>query len=507
MNVQRRLSRRIAATVGAALLLVALLLAMRVLAARMVAVHLLHEAQRQSATLRNRQPLWQWELRQPGDLVAGRAFGHASVTADGQGLDIVSQDGTPFELGLPIDRAVDLAHWPLLQLQASASSGARLDVLQRTAPDAPLCTASSAAVLSVGTQRLTIDLSRLNWTASDSGQCSAPGQTWLLRLRVQMPQGSHLYLRSAALLSPEVITLPEHPTWVLSNEASSSNLDGIHPTTAVPWFELPTGSSAENMLAWRDRLRSSWPAALIVPAGFDPKATAPAAMSEGWAWAACLVYLAILLASAAKPLQGAVRPWFEAAACMAGPLWLIAGLQWKTHPAWPPVIALVAALLYAAVVSKRDKVALHGNVGVAQSWLFALFPLLPTMGLLAVLGQHPAAPSIVHALTYLAWASLQQWLMLAVVLPKLQQGLAGSFSVDPWPAVMFVAMLFALLHTPNGALMQLCLLVECWWAWCYARSGRLLPIVLAHAGCALIVEAGLLGVLTRSLEVSARFFL
>lgn len=495
------------AAIGAALLLAVLLLAMRMLAARIAAVHLLHEAQRQSTTLRDGQPLWQWQLRQPRDLVAGRAFGHACVKTDGEGLDITCQDGTPFELGLPIDRAVDLAHWPLLKLQANASTNARLDLLQRATPNAPLCTASSAAVLDARTQSLTIDLRRLNWLASSGDRCPAVAQTWLLRLRVQMPQGSHLYLRSATLLSPQAIALPEHPDRVLSGEAGFSNLDGIHPTTAVPWFELPTGASAENMLAWRDRLRSSWPAALVVPAGFDPKAAPATAWPAAWAWASCLVYLAILFASAMKPLQGAMRPWFEAAACMAGPLWLIAGLQWKPHPAWPPVIALLAALLYAVVVSRRYKVALHSDAGIAQSWLFALFPLLPAIGLLAVLGQHPAAPSIVHGLTYLAWAGLQQWLMLKVVLPKLQQGLAGSFSIEPWPAVILVAVLFALLHTPNGALMQLCLLVECWWAWCYARSGRLLPIVLAHAGCALVVEAGLLGVLTRSLEVSARFFL
>jgi membrane protease YdiL (CAAX protease family) len=497
--------------IGAMLLLAALLLAMRMLAARMVAVHLLHEAQRQSATLRNGQPLWQWQLRQPHDLVAGRVFGNASIKADGQGLDITSVDGTPFELGLPIDRSVDLAHWPLLQLQATASAAARLDVLRRTAPDAPLCTAASAGVPGAGVESLTIDLRQLDWIASDGGRCSALAQTWLLRLRVHLPQGDHLYLRSAALLSPQVIALPRHPDHVLSEKAGFP-VAGIRTTAAVPWFELPTGASAENMLAWRDRLRSSWPAALVVPAGFDPEAAAPAAWPEGWSWAACMVYLAILLASAARPLQGTVRPWFEAAACMAGPLWLIAGLQWKPHPALPPVVALGAALLYAIVVSRRDQLLLHENPGITRGWLLPLLPLLPAVALLAGLGQHPAGPSIAHILTYLAWAGLQQWLMLAIVLPKLQQGLVqqglgGSSSIAPWPACLFVAVLFALLHTPNGALMQLCLLVECWWAWCYVRSGRLLPIVLAHAACALVVEAGLLGVLTRSLEVSARFFL
>ena len=63
------------------------------------------------------------------------------------------------------------------------------------------------------------------------------------------------------------------------------------------------------------------------------------------------------------------------------------------------------------------------------------------------------------------------------------------------------------LHTPNGALMQLCLLAELWWAWCFRRSRALLPIAVAHTACALLVEAGLVGSLLRSLEVSARFFL
>jgi hypothetical protein len=55
--------------------------------------------------------------------------------------------------------------------------------------------------------------------------------------------------------------------------------------------------------------------------------------------------------------------------------------------------------------------------------------------------------------------------------------------------------------------MQLCFLAELWWAWCFLRSRRLLPIALAHAGCALLVEAGLVGSVLRSLEVSARFLL
>ena len=73
--------------------------------------------------------------------------------------------------------------------------------------------------------------------------------------------------------------------------------------------------------------------------------------------------------------------------------------------------------------------------------------------------------------------------------------------------MLAAALAFALLHVPNGTLMQLCFLAELWWAWCFVRQRSLLLIALAHAACALVVGAGLIGDGLRSLEVSARFFL
>jgi membrane protease YdiL (CAAX protease family) len=92
--------------------------------------------------------------------------------------------------------------------------------------------------------------------------------------------------------------------------------------------------------------------------------------------------------------------------------------------------------------------------------------------------------------------------MLAIVMGRLR------LTALPTPLVIIVtACLFGLLHTPNGSLMQLCMLAELWWAGCFVRSPRLLPIAMAHAASALLVESGLTGHLLRSLEVSARFFL
>jgi hypothetical protein len=54
--------------------------------------------------------------------------------------------------------------------------------------------------------------------------------------------------------------------------------------------------------------------------------------------------------------------------------------------------------------------------------------------------------------------------------------------------------------------MQFCFVAELGWAWCFLRSRTLLPVALAHAASALILESALAGSTLRSLEVSARFF-
>lgn len=130
------------------------------------------------------------------------------------------------------------------------------------------------------------------------------------------------------------------------------------------------------------------------------------------------------------------------------------------------------------------------------------FAPLPLALLIARFGHGFVPPTPWHALVYLSWALLQQWLMLAVVLRRLE-----ATRLPATVAAWLTALAFALMHTPNGSLTQLCLLGELWWAWRFQRSRALLPVAVAHATCALLVEAGLLGGLLRSLEVSARFFL
>ena len=74
-------------------------------------------------------------------------------------------------------------------------------------------------------------------------------------------------------------------------------------------------------------------------------------------------------------------------------------------------------------------------------------------------------------------------------------------------AVLVTALAFALLHTPNGLLMQLCFVAELGWAWWYTYHRSLLPVALAHAAAAVVLQAGLTGGILRSLEVSARYLM
>jgi membrane protease YdiL (CAAX protease family) len=108
-------------------------------------------------------------------------------------------------------------------------------------------------------------------------------------------------------------------------------------------------------------------------------------------------------------------------------------------------------------------------------------------------------PTAGRALLYIGWAFVQQWVILAVVAALLARAL-------PRPAaVLLAALAFALLHTPNGLLMQLCFVAELGWAWWYLHHRALLPVALAHAFSALLLQACLAGGILRSLEVSARF--
>jgi len=473
---------------------------------------LIHQAAHDVSTLRRTGSLWEWKLQRPSDLVAGRVFGAAEVVAVPDGLRMTSHDDTPFEFGLPLARPVDAAHWPLLRVDLESESAGVIDVGYQPQESAQACWAAKAATLPAAGGPMTVNLRVLRWRSSDGHDCEPPDVVaYLLRLRITLPSAAALTVRRATLVSNEPLTLPATidqqltDIQLLGSETSShwAPEPGTRGRYRTPLVRLPAEASAEAMLLLRDRVRQFWPAAIILPYG---QALPGKAQTHMPAWVdagVCGVYLAWLVWLAARQRPGVVRPWTEVAAIAFGPLWLIAGLRWGPEPSIPGMAAFIAALAYGGQSEWRRRPVDWRWWGTSVAdWLYPLLPLPVAAALMLADGHHLVHLDIRHILMYLAWALLQQWAMLALVLGRLERtGL-------PKPAVILLtASLFGLLHTPNGALMQLCLLAELWWAWSFMRSPRLVPIALAHAASALLVEAGLTGHLLRSLEVSARFFL
>ena len=501
MNATRRLST-VWTAAGYLLAAAIVCVVLSALAARITAAQLQDQAQWQLARVQANEPLWEWRFRKPHDLIAGRAFGSAKVSVDDDALTMTSTDGTPYELGLPIAWSLDLAHWPLLQLELKSSDRGELGLVV-TNPSGVSCLALNAGALSPDTASLRIDLRGLTWKTASGAPCPAPSVVQMLRLRIQAPEHATLRLASVSLLTTEPMQLSQQSTIDLPDEATGMGIDRFVDRAqdmAMPLFHLPDGIDAEAMLSLRDQLRTRWPAALIVPAGVTPQAVTPSSHHSVW-WAACVVYLLALIWLAFRPFKGNWRAWFEIAGCLLGPLWLIAGLHWGLYPTPLGFTAFGAGLLFAFVIERRHLPRLWRWPSSRRDWLWPFAPFVLTVLLTILYGHTLSLLPLGHAFAYFGWAWVQQWLMLIVIMRRFEQAL-----YRPGWAVIATAIVFALLHTPNGMLMQLCFVGELWWAWCFLRSRSVLPIALAHAACALLVESGLVGGLVRSLEVSARFF-
>jgi hypothetical protein len=499
-----QLLRRIAWTASFALAVAVLLWSMAALSGWITRGELVRDAQQRLLLLQTDAPLWRWSPRTPDDLVAGRAFGNANLLTGIDGVDSVSSSGTPFDLGLPLTQPVDLLHWPMLRILAKSSSPGRLGIIWES-PGHGSCLVIDAAELSNTSNEVLIDLRQLQAQSTDPAHpdCSLPQAATTLRLRPIIPAGASWLLKDVQLGAGARISAPIDAGLELTGNTAQAGiqLDAWHPTSPAPMIRLPPGATAETLLELRDRILGKQPGAVIAPHRAPLSAKAKMDIPPWLGWAVCTLYLALLLIAA----QYRAPEWVALLLILLGPLWLIIGLQWQLHPSIPAIVGFLGALGFAAWREWRQ-------IGQAQwrwfgqgiqSWLWPLGLVVIAYALVVSFGGRHLHPlPWRHVLVYLAWASLQQWLILVVVMRR--------WETWGWPAafcVLVTATTFGLLHTPNGLLMQLCFLAELYWAWCFMRTRSLAPIALAHAACALIVEAGLAGPLLRSLEISGRFFL
>lgn len=489
---------RFAGAIALALAAFIVLLAVRLLAAGMTAHYLANQAARTEAKVLAGKPLWHWQPRKPDDLIAGRAFGNAHLQPVYEGLQVTSDDGSPFDLGLPIATGLDLQHWPQLVLRLRGETPADLKLVWQGI-DGPTCMADAGSLTT--NQSVRIDLRLLTWQPTTNGHCALPSSALMLRLRLTLPPRTSLIVSSVALERDASPTSPHAREFRISPQTLPNVLARLSSSsTATPLLRLPSTSSAEAMLRIRDEVARIRPGALLMVGDSAVPTEAPKRLPAWIGWLAAASYVAALALLARRKRAA----WIELLGALLGPLWLIAGLQWEQRPSLPGALAFISALLFAAFLQWRQRPVTWRWFGHGRhlAWWapMALIPAAVGVGLM--FGHHfdPISPRRVPV--YLAWAMLQQWLILGFAMPRLERLLPR-----PSWAVLAAATIFALMHTPNGLLMQLCFAAELWFGVCFARTRSLFPVAMAHTAAALLVGASLVGGPLRSLEVSARFFL
>jgi hypothetical protein len=464
------------------LLGLALLVALPYFAAAVVRAAIASASATDRATYAAGGSPWSWRFRGPDDVIAGRAFGSGTLDGSPAGLVLRATDGTTMEIGLPLSRPVDLTRLDRLEWHAHASATGIYGLAVRETLAGPMAQASLGELRPDSLSR-PIPLQQLTWTDGMGHPVRPPLRAAMLRLRA---------------------TLPARATVVLEDATLRAGSGAIVPLS-VP---LPSGLPAEGLLAWRDSQRAADP--LITFGTASPAHVVPMWMT----WLPVLVYLAILTASAflrrSGPARlkatepGNVRPALkndvaDATLVLIGPLWFIAGLGLAPDPEPQGIAMFAAGVAYALVLASRRALPGWHWLGTVRDAGWPLLAIPAALALVLVAGHALRWPPMGRIALYLGWALFQQWLLLAVVGALLARALP-----TPW-AVLVTALAFALLHTPNGLLMQLCFAAELGWAWWYFHRRALLPVAVAHAASAVLLQAGLAGGLLRSLEVSARF--
>lgn len=494
-----------AATIAVA---VALLFVLPWFAATVVRGAIEHESVRDRVAFANGDSPWSWRFRDAGDVVAGRAFGGGRLAASPSGLSVQATDPGGFEVGLVLRRDADLVRLNTLSIDAGASATGRYGLAVRetlTSPGRHV----DLGVLTPAELGRPVRLDRLNWTDDQGVAVDPPRRAAMLRIRAVLPVGQTLTLHGARLALAEGAPLP-------------------------PPVTLPNELSAEGLLAFGDRERVADPLVAFGEASGRVRATPVGSyVAPVWlGWIGPGVYLAVVLLAGLRRYWGGRRrviasragscqsqesrgveayghasapdwaPWalvLDVVLVLAGPLWFIAGLGLSLRSSGPGIAVFAVGVGYAVTLGARRQLPPWHWVG---AWRSAAWPLLAVAvaGIIALAAGHaPVWPPAGRALLYIGWAFFQQWLILAAVAALLDR------MVPRWVAVLLAALAFALLHTPNGMLMQLCFVAELGWAWWYLRHRALVPVAVAHAVSAVILQACVAGGLLRSLEVSARF--
>ncbi|MGA7297492.1 MAG: CPBP family glutamic-type intramembrane protease [Rhodanobacteraceae bacterium] len=451
---------------------------------------------------------WDFAPRAVEDLIAGRAFGAVDISHDQRGLIARSRNTAPYELGVPLPYPVDLKYFPVLQLGLDNEGPVRLQWLVRERLAGPMLV-SEPIRMKPGSHDMRMDLQALRWYWADTGDTiPLPRAVAMLRLKLRQPPNTIVRLRWLRWrdVSKDGARLATHPLpWSTLRRHSLSAISDI------PVLLLP-GTGVEAMLAQRDAIAQAQPAAVVVASVDALRYWSRPAGDAMQTIAALLAYALIMLLTWKRTRQAQDRPrlrgllsLLQAGVC-AGPLlaWAI-GMYGDPDPGAAWLSTMLAALGFTLWLAWRSYarnwrwLAWQGHMDW-RDWILPSATVLLAFILLLASGSAPQRPGIGKALVYLAWAAMQQLLILAVLAPRLH-----ALFKPRWLCALVLGTLFALAHAPNALLMQLTLLAEMVWAWHFLKRPVLLPVVLAHALAGLLLAAAISGLPLRSLEVGARF--
>lgn len=421
-----------------------------------------------------------WPLHSRDELVAGRVFGGIDLRMSARGLQ-VRADADNAELGLKLAHPVDLHYYRILQLHSSAA----LHVLVRPTLDGAQC---SSELLQPINGVIQADLMGLAWHCSGS-TAAAPQRAAMLRLAPQLPAGE-----SVALGNVQLDCAPE------PHSAHCAPL---------PHVALSLQGRVEEVLQRRDMLRNLTRASIIMPGPGAQTLQAPSARPGKTALLVFILFQAagMLLLWRLPPSGGRLRAASETMLACAGPLFVVIGGYYGARVSPGVIVVAALSLLMVARLGWQYRHALRNawQLPSAASWLLPALTVLAALAFVFTAG--PVAgfswqPKPAEVAQYLAWAAIQQLWIGVLVAQR-----AGVALRSPLAGTLLAASIFALLHTPNAMLMQLSLVGGTIWFINWQRHGALLPGIVAHAACGLLLSHGLGPEWLRSAEVSARFFL
>lgn len=484
--------------------------------------HLLASASATLGALTHADTPHQWSARTADDLIAGRAFGAADTQFVEEGFQLRSR-GDEIQVGLVLAAAMDLARFPLLDINLRTDSPAALGLIVAESLDAPTCT-SATTPLARGESLLTINLRSIDWQCQGTAR-APPRRAAMLRLYLEVPANASVTLRHVrartrtdldahALVDLALPLLPD-PRDGVEFERTLSRIAENAGKMTWPILQLPLDASVERSLWARDQIRDAIADAVVVPAGDfqavadgaqawrapDPHAATPVAT---WLWLGG--YVAILLALRLKPpLDQRLRAALELLAATVVPLVVVIGGFIGDNISPLVLGACIATILFALSLLIGDAPAEPSARTLKRGWWVALATLVLSVALILELahGQLPQRlPGLAQMARYLAWAAVQQFLICVIVAERFER-ISGSSRI----ALLGAALVFALLHTPNGMLMQLGFVAGLVWIWNWQRHRALLANIVAHACSGLLLADSLPPQWLHSAEVSARFFL